>query len=50
MSAEGMKAMCWIAMYALAFTLAPLNAAAGVDPQAGAGSSSLAQSNAQAEA
>ena len=33
MSAEGMKAMCWIAMYALAFTLAPLGAAA-VDPQA----------------
>jgi len=33
MSAEGMKAMCWLAMYALAFTLAPFGAAA-VDPQA----------------
>ncbi len=25
MSAEGMKAMCWLAMYALAFALAPLS-------------------------
>ncbi|WP_293011358.1 hypothetical protein [Oceanicaulis sp.] len=33
MSAEGMKAMCWLAMYALAFGLAPLGAAA-VDPHA----------------
>ncbi|WP_440959036.1 hypothetical protein ACFELO_02710 [Oceanicaulis sp. LC35] len=45
MSAEGMKAMCWIAMYALAFTLAPLGAAT-VDPQAA--SIITAQTRAQA--